>query len=1572
MSETNNIQNFPFSPVAQQTQYEFKNSSINYQVPLSNTVLQNKTASFNNRKTKETFNYDIPSALLNNLVDENGEIKEDAEIPEELFQFYQSQFPRTNNKSNMLKNLSSNMANYQSNKPNSNSSSLLQQKMTSSQKLTNQRSPRMKLQGLTENIIKQLAQTSSLHSLKELYVDGNSSPYMLNKIEQPLVNLPNLIQLSLINHQIDKIENISFLTQLKALNLSHNQITVIERLESLKNLVRLDLSFNQVKSIPFQVFTRLQNLEQLDLNNNQIECTQDLKSLICNKKLTNLNLSGNLICQNEDYIDVIQQNIYWIQILDGKPIQKEQNLTNMKNGNSFKRHRSDSKTQKQQKKILSLNFNLEKQVFNQTKKIKKQDEELISALEYVNGLEEELLNIKISSLYNQSALCSPRQLSNFYNSEIDSQNIINKERPLSPLDQQNKIEFKFPVSTAASQNISVFGNPQNLNSSTPRILTSKKLTSDLLTGNLTPCNEEDEKSFKKITKNLNSAFDQTQKYERCTSALNLERQSIQLSQSKINIGTKVIQKDLSQDQLQEHLKKLQVDQKQITERQELLKTKIQYKSEALRQYDYQIKDIMVKIMDLSQKISIQCDSITSIQYQTSVQGVIDERIKYIKKHLLWRIDALKNKSKLITLNQQLQFLTLELNFQKHSKQSQEIVLQSETAALPHFQSLISLNMVNQLQQLISFIKLKQQKLQAKLHDLENKIKLQTQFSKQELMDQSIYEFYNNLDLPNQAKQLLKQNEYDVQKSLKKFTKQEKLIEQKQGLLEQIINHDQIHLIKEYKAAQNQLQEKFDSIQVIKDRINEFQQSEMGNKISMLVKKLKSIEIEKKKLAQRLIIRRNESLINKQEKEEIDQLHSQIASLIQSIPDFQLKDTSKHLKSKSKQSLSPSRSQDSILTQMVDKQKQLIQLVQHFQDKEKSQAQVLRQSQNLNDLDAYLQSTTMISPTQMLNNGGFCQDQYQLHTNSNNILPSTTNMTQSNNSMMRTFDNNNPLMTSNGFYTTQQQELDYFRHQHNILKQQLVESEHERDQLQIEFIKKKDKYESTLKNIREQITEKELKYSQLFKEMQHQVQELQLKNNNMIKINSDLIKKVCNSEKEDSFHNNQHQDSVIMQNIAKVKRLEWFVQMQSGLVEDIVKQKSELETKYKNFNLKSLHDIERISTTGDMRQGKGLTIDSRSLSTESFHDRQFQSNDMRQIQNFFKDSSQTKNSRANMPTELTQNTENNMIRQLFEVFQKNYLLGQDQQDINLGQQYSQDQQNHQQSIQNQNNFYQSVNHQKSFKTLSAKDLPLQRASQTQQQSVNTTKDSLKLINQKAKQTQLKKQSIDKQTNDLFSPKILNKNYTQHQNQTNNHSNSGDINQSIQLINNTNLLINNNELSCQQLPSLFDGQDSDIMIIPQLDTAQQSTLNIYQQQYSFNDSNILGGGSSQHSSASNMNNIHSNNSSRYSMNNVWTVGALQPIQVQQQTLDQLDSQSQQSLIQTFGKQGQLKSAFGRQKSLQNIQINKGNSAGGSMQGGSQYTSVQNSERSSDGQTKLKIVNSQTQKPRNISNIIRTNKR
>ena len=100
-----------------------------------------------------------------------------------------------------------------------------------------------------------------------------------------------------------------------------------------------------------------------------------------------------------------------------------------------------------------------------------------------------------------------------------------------------------------------------------------------------------------------------------------------------------------------------------------------------------------------------------------------------------------------------------------------------------------------------------------------------------------------------------------------------------------------------------------------------------------------------------------------------------------------------------------------------------------------------------------------------------------------------------------------------------------------MKEQIIEIEQERDQLQLQVISNKQNFETLLRNIREQITEKEQKYCHLFKELQTNISELQRKNNEMIKINSELIKKVCCVE---------NNEGVITNSTATVRRLEWFI------------------------------------------------------------------------------------------------------------------------------------------------------------------------------------------------------------------------------------------------------------------------------------------------------------------------------------------------------------------------------------------------------------------------------------------------
>ena len=54
----------------------------------------------------------------------------------------------------------------------------------------------------------------------------------------------------------------------------------------------------------------------------------------------------------------------------------------------------------------------------------------------------------------------------------------------------------------------------------------------------------------------------------------------------------------------------------------------------------------------------------AFNFDTSIQKVLDDRVKYIKKHIMMRIDVVKKNNKMMHINEQLSFLNMELNFHK--------------------------------------------------------------------------------------------------------------------------------------------------------------------------------------------------------------------------------------------------------------------------------------------------------------------------------------------------------------------------------------------------------------------------------------------------------------------------------------------------------------------------------------------------------------------------------------------------------------------------------------------------------------------------------------------------------------------------------------------------------------------------------------------------------------------------------------------------------------------------------------------------------------------------------------------
>ncbi len=109
--------------------------------------------------------------------------------------------------------------------------------------------------------IDKIEDLSSLTELKMLSLFGNQ----ISKIEG-VNNLKNLERLNLGDNKIEKIENLENLRNLQYLNLSHNKIKRIENLDSLIYLKRLNLAENQIEGM--SGLKRLINLEELEIRNN--------------------------------------------------------------------------------------------------------------------------------------------------------------------------------------------------------------------------------------------------------------------------------------------------------------------------------------------------------------------------------------------------------------------------------------------------------------------------------------------------------------------------------------------------------------------------------------------------------------------------------------------------------------------------------------------------------------------------------------------------------------------------------------------------------------------------------------------------------------------------------------------------------------------------------------------------------------------------------------------------------------------------------------------------------------------------------------------------------------------------------------------------------------------------------------------------------------------------------------------------------------------------------------------------------------------------------------------------------
>jgi dynein assembly factor 1 len=115
---------------------------------------------------------------------------------------------------------------------------------------------------------------------------------------QALEEYANIKALYMNENVIKKIENIGHLKFVRSLFLQNNQIGHIEGLDGLDALETLNLSHNNISKI--ENLEALPLLSNLDLSDNKIIDSSGIGRLSLNLNLTTLNLTGNMISDNEE------------------------------------------------------------------------------------------------------------------------------------------------------------------------------------------------------------------------------------------------------------------------------------------------------------------------------------------------------------------------------------------------------------------------------------------------------------------------------------------------------------------------------------------------------------------------------------------------------------------------------------------------------------------------------------------------------------------------------------------------------------------------------------------------------------------------------------------------------------------------------------------------------------------------------------------------------------------------------------------------------------------------------------------------------------------------------------------------------------------------------------------------------------------------------------------------------------------------------------------------------------------------------------------------------------------------
>ncbi|NXL04500.1 DRC3 protein, partial [Mesembrinibis cayennensis] len=126
----------------------------------------------------------------------------------------------------------------------------------------------------------------------------------------------NLTKLQLDNNIIEKIEALESLVHLVWLDLSFNNIEVIEGLDTLVKLQDLSLYNNRISKI--EHMDTLQELQIFSIGKNNLTALEDVIYLRRFKNLRTLNLTGNPLCDDEQYTLFVVAHLPDLVYLDFK------------------------------------------------------------------------------------------------------------------------------------------------------------------------------------------------------------------------------------------------------------------------------------------------------------------------------------------------------------------------------------------------------------------------------------------------------------------------------------------------------------------------------------------------------------------------------------------------------------------------------------------------------------------------------------------------------------------------------------------------------------------------------------------------------------------------------------------------------------------------------------------------------------------------------------------------------------------------------------------------------------------------------------------------------------------------------------------------------------------------------------------------------------------------------------------------------------------------------------------------------------------------------------------------------